>query len=195
MSYRKPVPTYIPSPPSSPRQSTLPLSTQPNLDLEVPPVRFFSLCFLLFLGPLLAATQLAWGFRPSWHSSSEVECWIMSITTNSHWGIHRTGHDRAGLNSRGKSHVHFVSMLLTMCAMFFECLVRQLNCLRRPNGFTRHSINLKCSMDAKTSFAPSMHSQHTPLVFSESSLLAIPSTNAAYSVTTQITTVFTEFWQ
>jgi hypothetical protein len=35
MSYRKPVPTYIPSPPSSPRQSP------PNLDLEVPPVRFF----------------------------------------------------------------------------------------------------------------------------------------------------------
>jgi hypothetical protein len=38
MSYRKPVPTYIPSPPSSPRQSTFPLSTQPNLDLEVPPL-------------------------------------------------------------------------------------------------------------------------------------------------------------
>lgn len=40
MSYRKPVPTYIPSPPSSPRQSesTLPPSTQPNLDLEVPPL-------------------------------------------------------------------------------------------------------------------------------------------------------------
>lgn len=35
MSYRKPVPTYIPSPPSSPRQS---LSTQPNFDLEVPPL-------------------------------------------------------------------------------------------------------------------------------------------------------------
>jgi len=38
MSYRKPVPTYIPSPPSSPRQSTFPPSTQPNLDLEVPPL-------------------------------------------------------------------------------------------------------------------------------------------------------------
>jgi len=38
MSYRKPVPTYVPSPPSSPRQSTLPLSTKPNLDLEVPPL-------------------------------------------------------------------------------------------------------------------------------------------------------------
>lgn len=43
MSYRKPVPTYIPSPPSSPCQSTFPPSTQPNLDLEVPPVRIFSL--------------------------------------------------------------------------------------------------------------------------------------------------------
>jgi hypothetical protein len=48
-------------------------------------------------------------------------------------------------------------------------------------------------MDAKTSFAPSMHNQHYPLDLSESSLSAIPSTNAAYSVTTQITTVFTEF--
>jgi len=38
MSYRKPVPTYIPSPPSSPRQSIFPPSTQPNLDLEVPPM-------------------------------------------------------------------------------------------------------------------------------------------------------------
>jgi len=38
MSYRKPVPTYIPSPPSSPRQSTFPPSTQPNLGLQVPPL-------------------------------------------------------------------------------------------------------------------------------------------------------------
>jgi hypothetical protein len=51
-------------------------------------------------------------------------------------------------------------------------------------------------MEAKTSFAPSMHYQQAPLDLSESSLLAIPSTNAAYSVTTtQITTVFSEFEQ
>ena len=48
-------------------------------------------------------------------------------------------------------------------------------------------------MDAKTSFAPSMHCQYAPLDLSEFSLLAIPSTNAAYSVATQITTIFTEF--
>ena len=144
MSYRKPVPTYVPSPPSSPRQSILPPST-----LEVPPVRIYFFCILLFLEPyclLLAATQLAWGFRPSWDASSKVECWI------NHWGIYWTGHDRAGLISRGKSQGTSVSMLLIMRVMFFECLVRQLNCLWRP----RHSINFKCSMDAKTSFAPSM---------------------------------------
>jgi len=36
MSYRKPVPTYIPSPPSSPPQPTFPPSA--HLDLEVPPL-------------------------------------------------------------------------------------------------------------------------------------------------------------
>jgi len=38
MSYRKPVPTYIPSPPSSPRQSTSLPSIQLNPDLEIPPL-------------------------------------------------------------------------------------------------------------------------------------------------------------
>ena len=199
MSYRKPVPTYIPSPSSSPRQSTFLPSTQPKLDLGVPPVRIYFFCSLLFLGPyylLLAANQLAWGFGPSWHASSETECWIVSITTNSHWGMHRNGHDRASLISHGKSHVIAVPILPIMCDMFFESLVRQLNCLRKPSGFprTKHSINLKCSMDAKTSFASSMH-YYPCLDLSESSLLAIPSTNTAYSVTTQITTIFTEFRQ
>ncbi|KAF8812505.1 hypothetical protein BYT27DRAFT_7335762 [Phlegmacium glaucopus] len=38
MSYRKPVPTYVPSPPPSPPQASFLSSTQPNLDLEVPPL-------------------------------------------------------------------------------------------------------------------------------------------------------------
>lgn len=95
------------------------------------------------------------------------------------------------------------SVVVNLMSLLFSCcllcvlrslnLVRKLNCLWRPSGFTRHSINFKCSVDAKTSLAPSMHYQYTPLDLSESSLLAIPSTNAAYSITTQITTVFTEF--
>lgn len=40
MSYRKPVPHYVPSPPPSP-QSTFPSSSRQDLDLEIPPVPFF----------------------------------------------------------------------------------------------------------------------------------------------------------
>jgi hypothetical protein len=66
MSYRKPVPVYIPSPPSSP-QATFPPSTQRNLDLEVPPVRVFYLFspLSIILLPLIAAAQLASGIGPS----------------------------------------------------------------------------------------------------------------------------------